>query len=143
MQNFIQDKKLGIDPYDDNFDLRKFKSLADSSRGTVKSFLMNQKIIAGIGNIYSDEILFSTGIHPDSKLNKLQESDLKDIFRALKKVLDTAIEKKVNVSDFPSHYLLPNREEGKGCPKCSGKIKKAVIAGRSSYFCSKHQKLKE
>lgn len=140
-EDFISSQKLGPDPYSENFNKKKFMERFRSKRGSIKSTLMNQNTLAGIGNIYSDEILFQAGIHPKAAVNKLKEDSLSDIYRSMKKVLKTAIDKKVQVSDFPKSYLIRHRSEGDSCPKCTGKIKKIKISNRSTYFCSKHQKM--
>ena len=142
IDSFIEKKKLGADPLEDNLSSKRFKKLISKRTGTVKSFLMNQKIIAGIGNVYSDEILFQAGIHPASLLNKLKKADIKNLYKKMNTVLKKAISANADPEKLGSKYLLPNRENETMCPKCSGKIKKKTIAGRSSYFCSKHQKKK-
>ena len=74
---YIKKKKLGIDPLEDKLNLKDFYKLFNNRSGSIKSALMNQNILAGIGNIYSDEILFQAGIHPAANIKKLKESDLK------------------------------------------------------------------
>lgn len=139
-QEFIRNKQLGPDPISDNFNLKTFKELLNGKRGTIKSTLMNQKTISGIGNIYSDEILFNSNIHPASRTEKLNDDQVKKMFHMMRKILHKAIEEGVDENNMPRTYLLPNRAPGEDCPRCNGKIKKKTIAGRSAYFCDKHQK---
>lgn len=141
--SFIEDKELGSDPYREDFGYDAFRDLLKGRRGSIKSSLMNQQLIAGIGNVYSDEILFQSGIHPASQVTNLRDKQLETIFREMQKVLETAIREKVNPDDFPDSFLLGHREPGADCPKCGGSIEKKTIGGRSGYFCSKHQKLME
>jgi formamidopyrimidine-DNA glycosylase len=101
---------------------------------------MDQSVIAGIGNLYSDEILFHCGVHPDRTLNKFSESKLKELFDSMKRILKDSVKYESAGSNFPDDYLLNNRKNNSGCPVCGGVIKMKTIAGRSSYFCKKHQK---
>jgi formamidopyrimidine-DNA glycosylase len=101
---------------------------------------MNQHIIAGIGNIYSDEILFQAEINPNTNINKLNEKSLKKLFEKMKNVLRTAIDRKANFEDFPNNYLIPHRSKGGKCPKGDNDLQIIKISGRTSYFCPKHQK---
>ena len=139
---YIKKKKLGIDPLEDKLNLKDFYKLFNNRSGSIKSALMNQNILAGIGNIYSDEILFQAGIHPAANIKKLKESDLKNIYHKMNSVLKKAISVNAEPDELPKTYLVENRKNGEDCPKCNGKIKKQTIGGRSSYFCTKHQKKK-
>ncbi len=142
-QKFIEHKKLGVDPIREKINLGLFKEIIKGKKGSAKSLLMNQKIFAGIGNIYSDEILFQAKIHPNSDLKKLSENDIKEIYKRMKSVLSKAIDKEADPEKLPQKFLLHYRKKGEDCPLCSGNIKKSTIGGRSSYYCSKHQKLKK
>lgn len=139
-QKFISNKQLGPDPLSDNFNLTTFRELLEGKRGTIKATLMDQKTISGIGNIYSDEILFNSNIHPASKTEKLNDDQVKKIYHMMRKILQRAIKESVEVNNIPRTYLLPNRVPGEDCPRCKGKIRKKTIAGRSAYFCDNHQK---
>lgn len=139
-RKYIEKKEFGIDPFRQKIDFSSFLEMIKGRRGTVKSTLMNQQLIAGIGNVYSDEILFQAGIHPGSQINKLDDGQLKTIFAKIKEVIEVAISKDVDPDRFPDSYLLPHRNAEEECPLCSGKIEKSTIAGRSSYYCPRHQK---
>lgn len=141
VQAFIQKKELGVDPYREELDFETFKKIVKEKRSSVKSALMDQSLLAGIGNIYSDEIFFQAKIHPGSKVKKLDDRDLKIIYEKMKDVLQTAIDKEADPDQLPDTYLIPYRNPGDSCPICNGKIQKKTISGRSSYFCTKHQKL--
>ena len=129
---------LGIDASEITLD--QFKGIFGSGRGTVKTLLMNQTIIAGLGNIYTDEILFQSGIHPKSGKNKLSDRDIERLYKKMKYVLETADGIQAKPEEFPSSFLIPRREEGEACPKCGGKIQKIRVSGRGTFFCSSCQK---
>jgi len=137
VESFIKEKNLGPDVLD--LDFKTFKKLIEKRRGAVKSTLMNQKIIAGIGNIYSDEILFHSGIHPKFKVNQLNENKIKELFRKMKKVLQTAINCRADPEQFPDSYLLPHRYEGGERPHCGTELERIKVSGRTAYYCPKCQ----
>ena len=140
-KEFIRKKELGDDPLSEHFDLSRFTELLEGKRGSVKSALMNQSVIAGIGNIYSDEILFHAGIHPKTRVSRLAGEEMKTLFSALKEVLDTAVKARADPKEMPAHFLISVRGEKEKCPKCGGRIEKVKVSGRTSYFCSGHQRL--
>ena len=144
--------KLGPDPLSPSFDFEKFRVILKQKKGKIKQVLMNQEVISGIGNIYSDEILWEAGIHPLKPAEKLSEEELKRIFSATKKILKRAIEAK---GDSMSDYRRPSGEKGGyqkiqnvyqmtgfKCRKYDGGIiERLKLAGRSAHFCPVHQKL--
>jgi len=140
VEDFLKRKKLGPDPLKNNYNFSGFKKAADGKKENLKAFLMDQSIIAGIGNVYSDEILFQLGIHPEKQINKLSKLKLKELFISMKKVLKESIKYESSGGKFPDDYLLNYRKNDSECPQCGGKIKMKTIAGRSSYFCINHQK---
>ncbi|MBC7364445.1 MAG: bifunctional DNA-formamidopyrimidine glycosylase/DNA-(apurinic or apyrimidinic site) lyase [Candidatus Aminicenantes bacterium] len=116
-----------------------------------KSLLLDQKIIAGIGNIYSDEILFRAGIRPERRARTLKPEELRKIYFMMKQVLREAIAQKgSSISDYIDSYGERGEfqekhrvygKEGKRCQRCKrGFIRRQKIAGRSSYFCPVCQK---
>ena len=139
-KKFIEKKKLGPDPMSKDFNLKIFREIMSGKRGSIKSTLMDQKTISGIGNIYSDEILFNSNIHPASKTEKLSDDQIKKIYHMMEKVLMRVIEDNADAGKLPKTYLLTHRKTGEDCPRCNGSIRKKTITGRSSYFCNKHQK---
>jgi len=138
---FIKKKKLGDDPCGEHFDLSRFEEILGGRKGSVKSALMNQHVISGIGNIYSDEILFQAGIHPKREVHSLHRNDIRTLFDSLREVLDTAVEAGADPEQMPSHYLTPVRGKKEKCPKCGGRLEKATVSGRTSHFCVDHQRL--
>jgi formamidopyrimidine-DNA glycosylase len=138
IEAFIEQKKLGADAL--AVDFQDFKEIMQERRGTAKYTLMNQHILAGIGNIYSDEINFQTCIHPKTKINELDDQKLKTLFNNMKRILRTAIRNQADPSQFPKDYLTTKRREGAECPRCGGKIKTLKFSGRTAYFCPSCQK---
>lgn len=144
-------KSLGPEPLEKDFTFKRFQECLKEKKGKIKQVLMNQEVIAGIGNIYSDEILFEAKIHPSKEILKLNTDELKRIYQAIKKILKLAIKLKgTSVSDFrrtsgqKGYYERERkayRREGEKCSRCGKKIKRVKLAGRSAHFCPKCQKL--
>lgn len=143
---------LGPEPLDKNFDFKKFKErILKKPNGKIKTVLMDQSIIAGIGNIYSDEILWRANVNPKRKVAKIKEKELKLIFKAIKELLKKGINfGGDSMSDYRNIYGLPGkfqlhhmayRRTGEKCKKkgCPGVIIREIINNRSAHFCSKHQ----
>ncbi|MFD2516772.1 Fpg/Nei family DNA glycosylase [Salinimicrobium flavum] len=139
--DFRKEHELGKDALD--IKEKEFLELLEEKTGSIKGVLTDQSSIAGIGNVYSDEMLYQCGIHPKSKANKLEEKEKKQLFKKMGKVLSMAIEKGGERSKFPKNYLISHRKEGEKCPKCSGKIQMIKVSGRSTYFCPDCQKEKK
>lgn len=144
---------VGPEPLDKKFTLEKLKErLNKKPNGKIKTVLMDQSIIAGIGNIYSDEILWRASVHPERKVSRIKNEELKLIFKAIKETLKKGIDfGGDSMSDYKNIYGLPGkfqlhhgayRRTGEKCRKkgCKGIIKRKVINGRSTHFCSIHQK---
>ena len=141
--DFIAAEKLGPDALDPCFDFDAFKSAVLGIKRDIKSVLMDQEIIAGIGNIYSDEILFQAGINPAERIDKLALGQLKRVFTQIHKVLETAIVRGAGSEQFtermPKGSLLPERKKGGCCPRCRLPLKVFKIAGRTAYCCPRCQ----
>ncbi len=135
---FIEEKNLGPDAL--SLEWNTFQKLAKKKRGKIKSALMDQKFIAGLGNIYNDEICFQSKIDPKRKISSLRQKQLKEVFKNIGHVVDMAIKREADPDKLPKSWLLSNRKEGKNCPRCSGKIKKIKISGRGTYYCPSCQK---
>lgn len=130
----------------------EFKSLIKNEKRKIKQVLMDQEIIAGIGNIYSDEILWLAKIHPLMPANKLSDKQIGEIYYAMKKILKQALKLRgTSISDFRdtsgiagnySKVRYVYQKEGEKCPRNNGIIKRVKIAGRSAHFCHVCQKLK-
>ena len=137
-EEFIEKNKLGPDAF--KMSLEQFKEALLRRSGVAKNLLLNQSFVAGIGNIYSDEILFRTKIHPKTKINSLNESKVKELFANIKEVLQVGIEKKGDLNTYPDHFLIPHRIKDDHCPVCKYEIKRIEISGRHGFFCPNCQK---
>jgi formamidopyrimidine-DNA glycosylase len=138
MQSFIENKSLGPDSL--HLDFSSFSSILEGRRGYIKPTLMNQHILAGIGNIYSDEILFQAGIHPQTTVNRLNEGQLHIIWEKMQEILKTAIDCQADPQRLPNSYLIPHRHKGGKCPKGPHDLERITVSGRTAYFCPHHQK---
>jgi formamidopyrimidine-DNA glycosylase len=137
VDQFLKKRGLGPDALD--VDLAEFKNILAKHRRAVKPILLNQKLIAGIGNIYADEILFRARIHPVTQTSALEKA-VETLFRATRYILQKAIEAKAAVDRMPKSWLLPHRGKGGKCPRCGRKLKSATIGGRTAWFCAHCQR---
>lgn len=141
---------LGPEPLEKNFTFDRFKEILAKKKGKIKQVLMDQTVIAGIGNIYSDEILWQAKIHPLREVAKLKEEELKKIYQATREILPKAIKLGgESISDFrrisgERGYFDKERKvyrrEGEKCSDCGTIIRRIKLAGRSAHFCPKCQK---
>lgn len=158
INNLPEIKKLGVDAVSQNFTFAKFSEILNrkSARGglafgekTIGSILMNQELIAGIGNIYRSEILYLANVLPQRKISSLNTAERKKIYRAIFVILKKAIHMRgTSDSDYrdtngaPGNFqkvLQVYRKTGKKCPKCATIIKKSTLEQRSIFYCSQCQ----
>jgi formamidopyrimidine-DNA glycosylase len=142
--------KLGLEPWDKNLNVDYLKDKYSKKRLPIKSVLLDQEIIVGIGNIYADEILFLSKINPYERAMDLEKSDLENIIKYTREVLGDAIKKggttirsysSVNgVHGLFQQELKVHSKEGEKCPSCGEKIIKVKIGGRGTYYCANCQK---
>lgn len=145
---------LGPEPLEKSFQLKDFKKrLFIQPKGRIKQVLMNPQIISGIGNIYSDEILWRSGVHPTSIVSKIPEKNLREMYRAMKELLlkgislgGDSMSDYRNIEgergDFQNHHRAYQKHRTKCSKKgCKGIIEKIKVGGRTAHFCPKHQKL--
>ena|SRR3989338_1810608 len=150
IENLPELVNLGPDALDKSLKFIKFVKFIKPEKRKIKQVLMDPEVIAGIGNIYSDDILWSAKIHPFRPANKLSVKELKSLYKAMRAILVKAIKLRgTSSSDFRdtagekggyADYLLVYQREGEPCLRCKTKIKRIKIGGRSAYFCSKCQK---
>ena len=136
-QKFIKNKKLGPDAL--KIKQKQFETQIKKNNSFIKTFLMNQRKISGIGNIYTDEILFQSKIHPKKQIKKLENKEIKKLYKKIKEVLKQAIKNNAKPEKMPKNYLIKKREKNKKCPKCKSKIKTIKINSRTAYYCPKCQ----
>ncbi len=137
--SYSKEKALGPDAMDEAFDFSTFKQALQNRRGAVKNTLMNQEVMSGIGNVYSDELLFQTQIHPRTEVSSLNEEMLQNLYQTMKKTLQTAIDHQAEPDQFPEDYLTYHRHGDNLCPRCGDTLEKIKVAGRTARFCSKCQ----
>ena len=143
---------LGPEPFDYRFNVNYVFSFFKKKKKNIKSFLLDQKFVSGIGNIYASEILFLSKIKPDKKVSLLKKKDCKNIIINSQKVLKNAIKKGgssirdfKNISgikgNFQKDFKVYEREK-LNCKrlKCNGSIQKKTISNRSTFFCNTCQK---
>ena len=143
---------IGYEPLDKNFNLKYLKKSILFRKKCIKSILLDQKIISGIGNIYANEILFHSGLNPSKKGIKLKDFELKYLYKYSKLVLKKAILKggssirdfrntEGTKGSFQENFKVYNKDDH-NCPnkKCNYKIKKINISNRSTFYCENCQK---
>jgi len=137
--------RLGPEPLDDSFSPEMLEKILSGRKTPIKSALLNQHNIAGIGNMYADEALFQARIHPLRPADKISSEEVQLLYDAIRSVLTQAIERKgATVSD----YTRPGGEAGRAqddfcvahrrgcnCPLCNNPIERTVVGQRGTYFC--------
>jgi len=137
---FIEDRGLGPDPIDPSFTLKRFTELLEGRRGAIKSLLMSQEILAGLGNLWVDETLYLSSIHPRRPIDRLKKEEVRAIFTSMRKLLRDVIERHSRGAPMPAKSLYEHREVDARCPRCGGSIQRMVVFGRTTYFCPGHQR---
>lgn len=140
---------LGPEPLDASFSLDSFNSKVKGAT-KIKAWLMNQQKIAGIGNIYSDEILFDAGIHPFRTAGSLTNAEKEKLYHSIKKILSEGIKYRGSSNDayvdaYGEKGEMHTRQKvyrrtGKPCPVCKTPVERLKMGGRSAHFCPKCQK---
>lgn len=143
---------LGIEPFSEEYTFENFKKVFSKKKGPVKRWLLDQGVIAGIGNIYADESCFYTGITPDSSIENLDEETLFLLFESVKKSLKQGIKNRgTSISDYADAYGKSGKNQellfvygrgGKPCLKCETVIVKTKLVGRGTAFCPTCQERK-
>lgn len=134
-EDYVRAKGLGPDALSKGLDRQGFVESLLGRRGTLKSALMNQEILAGVGNEFSDEILFQRRLHPRTKVASLDEKALGAVFDTLRTTLNSAIDARMQPEQLPSRFLLRHRSEGASCPRCEGDVARVEVSGRGAYYC--------
>ena len=141
---------LGVEPLSEEFTVEKLTSMLDGRRGRIKSYLLDQRFIAGIGNVYVQDILWYAQLHPNRKANTLKPGDVARLHRAIRLVLQKGIkwgpgpgEQDIwgnrgnwkTVKEFPK----VGHQTGEGCPKCGEIINELRVGSTKSYICPRCQ----
>ncbi|MDP3726711.1 MAG: DNA-formamidopyrimidine glycosylase [bacterium] len=141
--------EFGPEPLTSKFTEEKFKKTASASKSPIKTLLMDQKKIAGVGNIYANEALFDAGIDPRRKAKKLSNEEIKKLYASILKVLKEGIKYGGSSENayvdalggrgkMQEHFKVYGKD-GEKCPKCKGVIKRIALGGRGTFFCPKCQ----
>lgn len=142
--------KLGPEPLAEDFTPEVFSHLLARRRGRLKSLLLNQKFLAGLGNIYADEALFAARLHPLRRADSLTPAEVERLHRGMRRVLRQALAHRGTT--FDGSYRDPAGEEGthqeelavfrrtgQPCPRCGTSIERLVVGGRGTHFCPRCQ----
>lgn len=141
---------LGLEPFDKKFTAEYLKEALKNKKGKIKSVLMSQKIVTGLGNIYADESLFEARIHPERPAFLIKKGETNRLYKAIIRIMHRAIE--VGGSSVATYRLLDESrgnyarehkvygKEGEKCHRCGKILKKILIQNRTTIFCSKCQK---
>jgi formamidopyrimidine-DNA glycosylase len=136
--------RLGPDPFTEDF-TTEYLSKVFERKATIKGLLLDQSIVAGLGNIYVDEVLFPAGVHPTRKANTLTQEEIREIYSATRDILGRAVE--VGGTTFDSYHdafgesgkfqyqLRVFDREGEPCYACGTEVRKLRVAGRGTHVC--------
>jgi len=141
---FVRDRELGPDLLDPDLDTGALGERIAARSRTIKSALMDQSLVAGLGNVYADETLFQAGLDPRAATDGLTPDRVREVIGVARRVARTAARhgegNRLVVESLPRGWLLPRREEGAACPHgCGGEVRKRTVAGRPTYLCPRCQ----
>jgi formamidopyrimidine-DNA glycosylase len=141
-------KKIGPDPLE--ISPKTFFERIRHKKRSIKSVLLDQSVISGLGNIYVDESLFLSGVHPQIKASTLSPDQARTLFRIIKKILNRAIDlqgstlRNFRTPDGNSggyqKFHQVYRRKGQSCPRCGSSIAKMIVAGRGTHYCPSCQR---
>ena len=144
---FLKRKKIGPDGL--AVSLAELKEAVSRKKALIKPVLLDQSVVAGLGNWIVDEVLFQARIHPEQQANTLTDSQMRELHKAIRLVLETAIRYEAMYRDFPNSFLIHVREwdpspyddveAHKFCSRCGTRIERSVVGGRTTFFCPKDQ----
>jgi formamidopyrimidine-DNA glycosylase len=142
--------KLGVNPIDKSFTLDAFKQLLKKKGGNIKTFMLDQKNIAGIGNVYIQDMLFEAKLHPQRKISSLTDGEITALYKAMRTELNNSIrmgglayEKDFygNKGHYGADQFKIAYKPGKSCPVCGTTIQKIKTGSTSTFICPKCQPL--
>ncbi len=142
LEAFRKKKKLGEDAQ--RITREDFGQRLAGCKGLIKPLLLNQSMVAGLGNWIVDEILYQAKVHPMTPANQLSDDDIALIYEKMQYILDTAIRHEARYEDFPQDFLVTYRWlERDGHPLQQKNIERIVVGGRSTYYCPDEQTLSD
>jgi formamidopyrimidine-DNA glycosylase len=135
VEEVVRASRMGPDALADDLTAETFVSLLAGRRGAIKPLLLNQSFVAGIGNIWADEILFQAGLRPATSVDRLDHRQCRRIYQAMRRILSTAV--RANGDDnLPRRYLVHHRRRDGVCPSCRNDLTSATVSGRTAWFCA-------
>ncbi len=136
VEQFVRSRGLGPDALDPALDADAFRErLKDYGGVAVREGLHDQRMVAGIGERYADEILFQARIHPKRRIGRLSEDEVDRLFAAMKSVLTAAVEAGAKTENLPDHFLLPRLEKDGDCPVCGNPLRRPTVCGKPAACC--------
>ena len=144
-------KDIAIDPFDKNFTPEYFNTLLAGKRTQIKSFLMNQKNMSGVGNMYMHDILWSAGLHPKRKISDMNQANIDRLYNSIKQVLNHS--RSIGGCNYEKdffgkeggfameHFKVGYKDKNEPCPNCTEPIQTIKTGSTSSYICPICQKL--
>ena len=152
LDSYFISKKLGPEPTEQDFDLGSFKLALKKSKKPIKSYLLDQTLVAGLGNIYVDEVLWRAKVHPSRTSNSLTAQEVRKVHDEIIKVLGEAVEKggstiRTYTNAFGEDGTMQEFHQvydktGQACSRCGAIIEKIQLGGRGTHFCPKCQRRK-
>lgn len=132
-EDLVSEKGLGPDAL--RITDRELAERMEGRRGAIKPLLLDQSILAGVGNLYADECLFQEGLHPATGVRVMTGAELTGLGRRVRKVLETSIAAGTDFAKLPDGSLLRRREEGAPCPRCGRELASMRLGGRTTVLC--------
>jgi len=120
----------------------EFVSRLVGRKGSLKPTLLDQSVVAGVGNLYADETLFQERLHPATRTDSLSTREKAALGMRIREVLETSISVRTDFSLLPDGYLLRDRRERAPCPRCEAELEAIQIGGRTTVFCPACQSLR-
>lgn len=135
-------REVGLGPDALTVTETEFLALMHGKGGTLKGFLLNQHHLAGVGNLYADEICYRARLHPASRIDRLHETQRREVYRHLHEVLNLAVAQLPHYREYPEQWFWHTwRHVGAKGPEGWGEVKTTKVAGRTTYYCADWQKL--
>lgn len=146
---YLREKKIGPDGLD--ITLGELANRVRRKKVVIKAVLLDQSVVAGLGNWIVDEVLFQALVHPAQRADTLTDAQMTQLHNAIRLVLETAIRHEATYRDFPNSFLIHVREwddspyddveAHKFCPRCQTRIERSTVGGRTTFFCPNEQVL--
>jgi formamidopyrimidine-DNA glycosylase len=132
--HYLRSQDIGPDVL--ALDAQTFARRLGGKRGQLKTALMDQSVVAGLGNVWADEVLFQAGLRPDAKAHALRPEVLRTLHATIRRVLPAAAERGADSSQLPGSLLTPQRgRDAPTCPACGSALETPKVAGRTAYLC--------